>query len=80
MSTAKKVLRLPASKLPRSRAEKDRARFRALSTVGVTFGPCTMPPWAGTSGFSEEDIAELDAMFTDGEDESKPIQLPLFDL
>jgi hypothetical protein len=24
-----------------------------------------MPPWAGTSGFTDEEIAELDALFDD---------------
>jgi hypothetical protein len=29
-----------------------------------------MPPWAGTSGFSDETIAELDAIFEDEPKES----------
>lgn len=76
MTTKKRLRYFPLHKAPKSRADKDRARFPKLSNVGVTFGPCTMPPWAGTSGFSDEDIAELDAMFADDE-EGEPVQLPL---
>lgn len=48
-----------------TRQQRDRQRFAELGGIGMTFGPCTMPAWAGTSGLSDETIADLDAMDAD---------------
>lgn len=74
----KRPLYIPSNRLPKSRAYKDRMRFIERYHIGETFGPCTMPPWAGTSGYSDEDIAAIDAMFAEDEDGGSLVQLPLF--
>lgn len=63
MPSANNVIKFPTGKAPQkpsSQSARDRDRFRALGNIGTTFGPCTMPSWAGQSGWSDEDIAWLD--------------------
>lgn len=59
------VIRANYRFLDRNRPQQRHGRkvVRLNAPMYNTFGPCTMPPWAGTSGMSDETIAWLDEAF-----------------